>query len=121
VDIFSFAQEYLLFIRLHAKLNFHYNDWTRSGLFLCTVQSSQFADTITLLQSHINSYQEEFEDGYLPPNLRLHGLATSLSQNALCRIRDIATPRARCIGCDRSLLDGATSNVQGVPSIYRMS
>jgi hypothetical protein len=92
VDIFSFAQEYLLFFRLQAKLNFHYNDRTRSGLFLPAVQSSQFADTITLLQSHINSYQEEFEDGYLPPNLCLHGLATSLNQNALSRIRDIATP-----------------------------
>ena len=51
VDIFSFAQEYLLFFRLQAKLNFHYNDRTRSGLFLRAVQSSQFADTITLLQS----------------------------------------------------------------------
>ena len=120
VDIFSFAQEYLLFFCLQAKLNFHYNDRTRSGLFLRAVQSSQFADTITLLQSHINSYREEFEDGYLPPNLRLHSLATSLSQNALSRIRDIATPRARRIGCDQSLIDGATSRVQGVPSIYRI-
>ena len=83
---FSFAQEYLLFFRLQAKQNFHYNDRTRSGLFLRAVQSSQFADTITLLQSHINSYREEFEDGYLPPNLRLHGLATSLNQNAQSRI-----------------------------------
>jgi hypothetical protein len=29
---FSFAQEYLLFFRLQAKQNFHYNDQTRSGL-----------------------------------------------------------------------------------------
>jgi len=73
----------------------------------------------TLLQSHINSYREEFEDVYLPLNLRLHGLATSLSQNALSRIQDIATPHAQRIGCNRSLIDGATSRVQGVPSIYR--
>jgi len=117
VDIFSFD---FLFFRLQAKLNFHYNDRTRSGLFLRAVQSSQFADTITLLQSHINLYREEFEEGYLTPNLRLHGLATSLSQNALSRIRDIATPRARRIGCDRSLIDGAISRVQGVPSIYHI-
>ena len=113
LDIFSFAQEYLLFFRLQAKQNFHYNDRTRSGLFLRAVQSSQFADTITLLQSHINSYREEFEDGYLPPNLRLHGLATSLNQNAQSRLRDIATPRARRLESDTSL------RVQGVPSIYR--
>ena len=121
LDIFSFAQEYLLFFRLQAKQNFHYNDRTRSGLFLCAVQSSQFADTITLLQSHINSYREEFEDGYLPPNLRLHGLATSLNQNAQSCIRDVETPCARRLGCDRSLMDGAVSpRDQGVPSIYRL-
>jgi hypothetical protein len=121
LDIFSFAQEYLLFFRLQAKQNFHYNDRTRSGLFLRAVQSSQFADTITLLQSHINSYREEFEDGYLPPNLRLHGLATSLNQNAQSRIRDIATPRARRLGWDRSPMNGAVSpRVQAVPLIYHL-
>ena len=120
MDIFSFAQEYLLYFRIQAKLNFHYNDRTRSGLFLRAVQSSQFADTITLLQSHINSYREEFEDGYLPLNLRLHGLATSLNQNALSRLQDIATPCVRCIGCNRSLMDGTISDVQGVPLIYRL-
>ncbi len=78
-------------------------------------------DTITLLQSHINSYREEFEDGYLPLNLCLHGLATSLNQNAQSGIRDIATPCARRLGCDRSLMDGAAPpRVQGVPSIYRL-
>jgi hypothetical protein len=120
VDIFSFAQEYLLFFRLQAKLNFHYNDQTRSGLFLCLVQLSQFAGTITLLQLHINSYREEFEDGYLPPNLCLHGLATSLNQNALSCIRDIATSRTRRIGCNQSLLDDATSRVQGIPLFYHV-
>jgi len=120
LDIFSFAQEYLLFFRLQAKQNFHYNDRTRSGLFLRAVRSSQFADTITLLQSHINSYREEFEDGYLPPNLRLHGLATSLNQNAQSRLRDIATPRARRLEGDTTPTNGAISpRVQGVPSIYR--
>ncbi len=120
LDIFSFAQEYLLFFRLQAKQNFHYNDRTRSGLFLRVVQSSQFADTITLLQSHINSYREEFEDGYLPPNLLLHGLATSLNQNAQSHLCDIATPRARRLEGNTTLTNGATSpHVQGVPSIYR--
>jgi len=34
MDIFLFAQEYLLFFRLQTKLNFHCNDRTHSGLFL---------------------------------------------------------------------------------------
>ncbi len=81
-DIFQFAQNYLLFFCLQAKLNFHYDDRTQSGLFLRVVQSSHFADTVTLLQLHVNSYRQECEDGYLPPNLCLHGLANSIHQNA---------------------------------------
>ena len=42
-DIFHFAQEYLLYFRLQAKLNFHYDDRTRSGIFLRAVQFSEFA------------------------------------------------------------------------------
>ena len=62
-DIFQFVQDYLLFFRLQAKLNFHhYDDCTRSGIFLHVVRSSQYADTVTLLQSHIGSYWQKFED-----------------------------------------------------------
>jgi hypothetical protein len=81
-DIFQFAQDYLLSFCLQATLNFHYNDCTRSGQFLRAVQYSQFADTVMLLQSHVNLHWQEFEDGYLPPNLCLHGLANSIHQNA---------------------------------------
>ena len=112
-NIFHFAQEYLLHFRLQAKLNFHYDDRTRSGIFLRAIQFSEFADAVTTLQSHVNSFRQEFDDGYLPPHLRLHGLATSLHQNAQARLRDIATPRAR-------RLDGNVSRVQGVPTCHRI-
>ena len=112
-NIFHFAQAYLLYFRLHAKLNFHYDDRTRSGIFLRAIQFSEFADTVTTLQSHVNSFREEFEDGYLPPHLRLHGLATSIHQNTQARLRDIATPRAR-------RLDDNFSRVQGVPICHRI-
>jgi hypothetical protein len=52
-DIFQFAQDYLLFFCLQAKLNFHYSDCTWSGLLNRAVQYSQFADTVMLLQSHV--------------------------------------------------------------------
>ncbi len=112
-DIFQFAQDYLLFFHLQAKLNFHYDDRTQSGLFLHAVQSSQFTNTVTLLQSHINLYRQEFEDGYLPPNLHLHGLANSIHQNAQAWLRDIATPCAWYI-------ESNLPCVQGISSIYRM-
>ncbi len=83
--IFQFAQDYLFF-RLQAKLNFHYDDRSWSGLFLHAVQYSQFADTVTVFQSLVDLYQQEFEDGYLPPNLCLHGLAISIHQNAQAQL-----------------------------------
>ncbi len=77
-DIFKFAQAFLLFFCLQAKANFHYDDRTRSGMFLRAVQYSEYADTVTTLQLHVNSFMEEYDSGYLPPHLRLHGLATSI-------------------------------------------
>ena len=112
-DIFHFAQAYLLYFRLQAKVNFHYDDRTRSGIFLRAVQFSDYADTVTTLQSHVNSFRDEYEDGYLPPHLRLHRLATSINQNAQARLRDIANPRMRRI-------DGDFSRVQGVPTCHRV-
>ena len=93
-DIFNFAQAYLLHFRLQAKLNFHYDDHTRSGIFLRAIQYSEFADTVTTLQAHMNSFRQEFNDGYLPPHLRLHGLTTSIHNNAQGRLRNILTPNA---------------------------
>ena len=81
-DIFHFAQSYLLYFRLQGKLQFHYTDRTRSGIFLRAIQHSNYADTVTTLQSHVNSYREEYDTGFLPPHLRLHGLAESIHQNA---------------------------------------
>jgi len=112
-DIFHFAQAYLLSFRLQAKVNFHYDDRTRSGTFLRAVQFSEYADTVTTLQSHVNSFRNEYEDGYLPPHHRLHGLATSINQNAQARLRDIAHPRMHRI-------DGDFSGVQGVPTCHRV-
>ena len=46
-DVFSFAQMYLLYFRLQSKQNFHYNNRTHSSIFLCAIQFSDFADTVT--------------------------------------------------------------------------
>jgi len=112
-DIFHFAQAYLLYFRLQAKVNFHYDDRTRSGIFLRAVQFSEYADTVTTLQSHVNSFRDKYKDPYLPPHLRLHGLATSINQNAQARLRDITHPRMHHI-------DGKFSQVQGVPTCHRI-
>ncbi len=93
-NIFYFAKSFLLYFCLQAKLNFHYDNCTWSGAFLHAIQFSEFADTVTTIQSQVNSYHEEFDVGYLPPHLQLHGLASSLHQNMQACLRDIGTPRA---------------------------
>ena len=78
------------------------------------IQFSDFADTVTTLQSRVNSSRDEFDEGYLPPHLRLHGLATSIDQNVKARLRDIAYPRAR-------RLDGNYTRIQGLPTHNRIN
>jgi hypothetical protein len=50
-DIFSFAQEFLLYFQLQEKINFHFDDRRRSSIFLRAIQYSEFADTATVLQT----------------------------------------------------------------------
>jgi hypothetical protein len=91
-DIFSFAQEFLLYFRLQEKLNFHFDDRRRSNIFLWAIQCSEFAKIATVIQTQINSFRFEYDDGFLPPHLRLHGLATSIHQNTQARLSGIAHP-----------------------------
>ncbi len=66
-------------------------------MFLCAVQYLEFADTVTMLLSHVNSFRQELDDGYLPPQLRLHGLVTSIHQNMQARLHDIILPHVRLV------------------------
>jgi hypothetical protein len=113
-DIFSLAQEFLLYFCLQEKLNFHFDDRRRSNIFLRAIQSSQFADTVTVLQSQINSFRFEYDDGFLPPHLCLHGLATSIHQNTQACLTGIARPRANMVS-DNLL------QIQEIPTSYRIS
>jgi hypothetical protein len=75
-----------------------------------TAHVSDFADTVTTLQSHVNSFREQYDDGYLPPHLRIHGLATSINQNTQARMRDVISPRVRRL----------SAIVQGIPTVHRV-
>jgi hypothetical protein len=109
-DVFSFAQLYLLYFRLQSKQNFHYDDRTRSSIFIRAIQFSNFADTVTTLQSHVNLFREQYDDGYLPPHLRIHGLATSINQNTQAHMHDVISPRVRRL----------STIVQGIPTVHRV-
>jgi hypothetical protein len=125
-DIIHFSQAFLLFFRLLAKVKFHYDDRTRSGMFLRAVQYTEFADTVTTLLSHVNTFQQEFDDGYLPSHLRLHGLATSIHQTTQARLRKVISQRVRHVLEDGHNLGGCEfeselSRVQVVPWVNRTS
>jgi hypothetical protein len=109
-DIFRFTQGYLLYFWLQAKMYFHYNDRTCSGIFLHAIQFTDYADTVTTLQAQVNTFWE-FDDRYLPSHLRLHGLATSIHQNAMSWLQDIGTPHVH-------RLDGGNVAIQGIPTVH---
>jgi hypothetical protein len=118
-DIFHFAQAFLLFFWLQAKVKFHYDNRTHSGMFLRAVQFTEFADTVTTFLSHVNLFPQEFDDGYLPPHLCLHGLATSIPQTTQARLCNVISPHVRHVLKDDSYLgvcksDGNFSWVQGL-------
>jgi hypothetical protein len=71
-DIFRFSQAYLLYFPLQAKMHYHFTDHTRSGIFFCAIQCTDYANTVTTFQSHVNSYREDYDTGFLPPHLQLH-------------------------------------------------
>jgi hypothetical protein len=126
-DIFSFAQEYLLYFHLQEKLNFHFDDQNCSGIFLWAIKFSEFADTVTLLQTQMNSYQFEYDNGYLPPHLCIHGLPTSIHQNTQAHLKDIATPCTHRIDANIALVQGLpvaqriSGDNQGLPLAHRIS
>jgi hypothetical protein len=74
-------------------VKFHYDNRTRSGMFLRAIQLTEFADTVTTLLLHVNLYRTEYDDGYLPPHLCLHGLATSIHQTTQGWLCDVISPR----------------------------
>ncbi len=63
---------------------------TQTNIFLRNIQQSKYADMVTTLQSHMNAYKCEDDDGYLPTNLCVNGIATLIHTNAACCVRDIA-------------------------------
>ena len=63
---------------------------TQTNIFLCNIQQSEYANVVTILQSHVNAYICEDDDGYLPMNLCINGIATAIYTNAANHVRDVA-------------------------------
>jgi hypothetical protein len=62
-------------------------------MFLRAITSSKYADVITTVQSHVDVFWHKDNNGFLPTQLCLHGIANMLHQNAKARVRDVGQPR----------------------------
>ncbi len=112
-DILSFCREHLLYFRLQSKHNMFFSSRTQTNIFLRNIQLSEYADVVTTLQSHVNAYICEEDEGYLPTNLCINGIATAIHTNTATCVQDVAhgLPRVRRAFGDTSRSDSwASSN-----------
>ena len=130
-DVLSFCRAHLLYFRLQAKHNMFFSARTQTNMFLRNIQPSEYADVVTTLQSQVNAYLSDDDDGYLPANLCINGIATAIYMNASARVRDVglASPRVRRVAgdWDSNILPPVSDDelplcgVQGYcPRVYRV-
>ncbi len=92
-DVFGFTQAFVLYFRLQSKKGVYYDNCTQSISFLQAIKESAYVDTITMLMTCINNYYSTNDDGYLPSNLCMMGLAHQLHKTAKARVKSVL-PRA---------------------------
>jgi hypothetical protein len=75
---------------------------TQTNMFLRNILPSEFADVVTTLQLQVNAYRLDDDDGFLPANLCINGIATATYMNASARVRDVglASPRVQRVAGD---------------------
>jgi hypothetical protein len=96
-DVLSFCHEHFLYFRLQSKHNMFFSACTQTNIFLRNIQLSEYADVFTTLQSQVNAYLADDDEGYLPANLCINAIATAIHTNTSARVRDVGfvPPRVR--------------------------
>ncbi len=89
LDVLNFCNAHLLYFRLQAKIGLYYNDCKKSCTFLHSVENTEYVDVVTILQTHVETYIDQYDDGYLPPHLCLVGLAQWLDKHQQSRVCDV--------------------------------
>jgi hypothetical protein len=88
-NVLSFCREHLLYFRLQSKHNMFFSARTQTNIFLRNIPLSEYADVVTTLQSQVNAYLFDDDEGHLPANLCINGIATAIHTNASARVRDV--------------------------------
>jgi hypothetical protein len=116
-DVFEFAHSFGLYYRLQAKKGVVSDDRTQSATFLNTFNEPLYADVVTTLTTCIENYSHGDDDGYLPANLCIMGLALQIHKHAQSRAQT-AIPRVRrTIGWQDEWDVGTL--IQGSPRVAR--
>ena len=119
-DIFDFALSFLLYFRLQAKKGVVQDDRTNSISFLTAITEPAYADAITTLSTCITNYVSGIDDGYLPQNLCIMGLATQLHTNARTRAHAVIPRVRRTLGMSVEEWDRGAI-IQGSPRVARLA
>jgi hypothetical protein len=119
-DIFDFCLSFVLYFRLQAKKGLVHDERTKSITFLQAVWDPAYADIITTLQAHIDTFLSKHDYGCLPPNLCMMGLAGQMNKNARARVRDVFPRVARRLTWHPDDWQPPTPEIQGyTPRVYR--
>jgi hypothetical protein len=78
-DILSFCREHLLYFCLQSKHNMFFSSRMQTNIFLHNILQSKYADVVSTLQSHVNAYSCDDDEGYLPTTLCINGIARGSS------------------------------------------
>ena len=119
-DIFDFGLSFLHYFRLQAKKGVVQDDCTHSISFLNAISEPTYADAITTLMTCITNYVSDMDDGYLPMNLCIMGLATQLHSNARTRTHAVIPRVRRTVGMAAKARDRGTM-IQGSPRVTRLA
>ena len=119
-NIFDFALSFLLYFRLQAKKGVVQDNRTNSIAFLNAITEPAYADAITTLSTCITNYVSGIDDGYLPQNLCIMGLATQLHTNARTRAHAVIPRVRRTLGMSIEEWNRGAI-VQGSPRVARLA
>ena len=120
-DIFDFCLAFVLYFRLQAKRGLIHDERTKSITFLHAVREPAYADVITTLLAHIDTYLSNQDFGYLPPNLCMMGLAGQMNKNNRARVQEVLPRMVRSIAWHPDEWHPATPEIQGfhTPQVSR--
>ncbi len=90
--LFEFCRSRHFYFSLQEKKGIFYDDRTKSGIFLRAIGLSEYADVVTMLQSHINLFCGDFDDSLLPYHLCIDGLTEAINNHSIAHLGDVGFP-----------------------------